>query len=122
MGEYLTIQNGIILYFSLAIPIALVIVMRRAGRQRRILRDGVQVPARVAGLRDTGARYNDAVVAELTLDIERPEPGQQPRQVVTEFTVPQLFTTRFQPGCEVVVRVDPTDSSRVVVDRKAMGI
>lgn len=122
MREYLTVENGIILYFSLAIPIAFVVVMRRSVRERRILQQGAQVPARVAGLRDTGARFNDAVVAELILDIEQPEPGEQARQVVTEFTVPPLFTARFQPGSEVVVRVDPNDSSRVLVDRKAMGI
>jgi hypothetical protein len=122
MGEHLTIENGLILYFSLAIPIAFVVVLRRTLRERRILREGAQVPARVALLKDTGARYNDAVVAELTLEIERPEPGEQARQVVTKFTVPPLFTARFQPGSEVVVRVDPTDSSRVLVDREAMGI
>jgi hypothetical protein len=122
MRDYLTVENGIILYFSLAIPIAFVIVMRQTARERRILQQGAQVPARVVGLRDTGARFNDAVVAELTLDIERPEPGEQARQVVTEFTVPPLFTARFQPGSEVVVRVDLNDSSRVLVDRKAMGI
>lgn len=117
MGEYLTLKNGIILYFSLAIPIAFIVVFRRVRRERRILRDGRLVAARVAALKDTGARHNHAVVADLTLDIEA-----EGRQVVTTFAVPPLFAARFQPGCEVAVRVDPDDPNRVAVDRAAMGV
>lgn len=117
MGEYLTLRNGIILYLCLAIPVAVIVAMRLSLRERRILREGHAMTARVAAIRDTGARHNKNPVAELTLDIEG-----EARQVVTTFTVPNLFSSRFQPGCQVALRVDPRDPNRVIVDRKAMGI
>ena len=42
--------------------------------------------------------------------------GGPPRRVSTSAVISQLAIPRVQPGCEIDVRIDPTDAETLVVD------
>lgn len=75
---------------------------------------GTPARARVVSLRKTGARINHDPQVDLELAVQRP--GQSPYTVTYRFYVSQLAIPRVQPDCELDVRVDPADDSRVAID------
>lgn len=75
---------------------------------------GKPARARVVSLRKTGARINHDPQVDLELEVQRL--GQSPYTVTYRFYVSQLAVPRVQPDCELDVRVDPADDSRVAID------
>jgi hypothetical protein len=86
----------------------------QAGQEQAaaIAMTGVMGKATVRAMRDTGTLVNNMHVLELDLTVEAN--GFQSEVTHSEPISPVLLG-RLQPGAEIAVKVDPNDSSRLVL-------
>lgn len=106
---------GIVLLVALSLGIALGPSILRHFREKRLLRTGVEAPARVEDLVDTGNRYNSnpQVIMKLTVLPEGAEPfPAELRIVLSPVDIP-----KFPAGTTVRVRYDPEDRTSVALVR-----
>lgn len=101
----------------LVIATKITLGLRRAQAERaellRIWHEGLPATAKVLAISANGG-MNDH--PRVTFQLEVSASGRAPYPVETTVIVSQLAIPRIQPGCELAVRVDPRDGSRVVVD------
>jgi len=100
----------------------LIIKGRRSAAARaetsRIWSEGKPARARVTNIATRGGGLNDNPLVQFELSVE-PE-GQDAYQVSTSAIIDKLAIPRIQPGCELEVRIDPSDPSRVALDDSVM--
>lgn len=111
------LENGGLLGL-IAIPVVLVIVALSLRPLLRILfpdqiKDGVNAPARVLKVWDTGVSLNDNPQVGLLLEVT--PPGGSPIQVETRTVVSRLNAALVQPGVTAEVRLDPQRPTRLRV-------
>ena len=81
---------------------------------RRIWTEGTPATARVLTVRDAGTSgQGDARVA---LELEVTVAGNAPYRTRVDADVSLVAIPRVQPGCEIVVRIDPADRDHLVID------
>ena len=104
----------------LSVVLGLVAAARRSSAKRaeagRIWVGGTPGRAKVIDIATKGGRVNDNPTIDFELDVT-PE-GQSTYRAQVSVLVSQLAIPRIQPGCEIDVRIDPQDRSKVVVDEK----
>ncbi|WP_394834338.1 hypothetical protein LVJ94_48350 [Pendulispora rubella] len=104
----------------LSIVVGLVATARRSSAKRaeagRIWAGGMRGRAKVVDISTKGGRVNDNPTIDFELDVT-PE-GQSTYRAQVSVLVSLLAIPRIQPGCEIEVRIDPQDRSKVVVDEK----
>jgi hypothetical protein len=86
---------------------------QQSATSRAILLNGIPATARVLQLMDTGTTVNDNPMARLLLEVQMQ--NQAPYQAQVQMLVPRLKLAQIQPGMSVMVKVDPTDPSKVAV-------
>lgn len=89
---------------------------RGAARRReegRVWHEGSPATARVITISSGGGSLNDHPRIDFELEV-----SHQGRvyQATASTIIDQLAIPRIQPGCEIVVRVDPNDPSKVAID------
>ncbi len=82
-------------------------------REKRIRQSGVQAPAVVVDLVDTGNRSNSNPEVQVILEV-RPEGGKPFRASATKVLTPVALLT-FGPGTEVLVAYDPDEPESAVL-------
>jgi hypothetical protein len=95
------------------------VLLRRAGRTARILRDGIAARATIVAATDTGTRVNHQPQFKLRLSISRPD--EPPYEVTVKRVVPFTLVPRLMIGRPLPVRVDPDRRDRVVIDWSGNG-
>jgi len=88
--------------------------VRSAGRQNKILQQGLAGTATVLGLASTSVYINEQPVAKLTLNVQLP--GRAPYTVERREVIPLLALGMVTPGSSLPVAVDPADPQKVVID------
>lgn len=95
----------------------IVVRIRAASAQqaelRRIWREGQPARARILALTGAGMMGDHP---QAWLDLEVHPPGTPAYRTRVHAHISQLAVPRVQPACEIDVRLDPSDRSRVVVD------
>lgn len=83
--------------------------------RKRIWNDGISATARVVTIGTNGSGMNDHPMIDFDLDlVGEHAPGSR---VHTSAIISKLAIPRIQPGCEIHVRLDPRDRSRLVIDQ-----
>lgn len=102
--------------FALLLTLKIKESSAEGAERRRIWKDGVDGTARILELNDTGARFNNHPRVELELEVtvaDQPPYKAHCRALISELAIP-----RVQPDTSIKVKVDPADSSKLVVDAK----
>src|ERR1700726_4751911 len=81
-------------------------------RKRRLEEAGVEAPAQVLGVQDTGVTVNNNPRVKITLSVTPPD-GAAPFQVVTKQTVSRVAIPRAGDG--FMVRYDPEDHDNFAI-------
>ncbi len=80
-----------------------------SAERRRIWKNGTPATARVIAVVEVGGE--DTPEVDFELEVGTPPTKAKARSLVSRLAVP-----RIQPGCEIQVRVDPSDPRKVVID------
>jgi hypothetical protein len=102
--------TGLVLFYVFRVMGGL---RQQAANSRAILLNGIPATARVLQLMDTGTTVNDNPMARLLLEVQMQ--NQAPYQAQVQMLVPRLKLGQIQPGMSVMVKVDPSDPSKVAV-------
>lgn len=108
------------LIVAAAIAFSLFMVVRHnrlRSKNDDLLTSGVSAQANVLRLRPEGTEDDLFIVA---LELVRPASAPQPIEV--QWFIPAHALPSVQPGKTVAVRYDATNSSRVILDLRAMGL
>jgi hypothetical protein len=95
----------------------IMLVGARTGRlrgARRLMTEGLALPATVLAMRETGVTINNSPVFGFQLEIRRE--GHPPYPVTVRQQVPRMFVGAVLPGGTVMVRQDPEHPDRVAID------
>ena len=84
------------------------------GQNNSILKTGVQAPAVILNVEDTGTTMNDNPQVRFTLQVN--PYGQPPFQAVTTSFVSRLKIGMLTPGAPATVRYDPNDRTKVAIE------
>ena len=106
MGIALLISGSVLMIFA-----------SRAGGvsgSRRLLTEGISLPATVTAMKETGVTVNDSPVFGFKLAIQRE--GHPPLEMTVRQQVPRMFVGAVLPGSTVIVRQDRANPSRVAID------
>jgi hypothetical protein len=82
-------------------------------QQKKVLASGVEAPATIVDIVDTGNRYNDNPEVRIILEVE-PE-GAEPYTAEQNTVMSPVDLVKFKPGQAVSVRYDPEDPSLVAI-------
>jgi hypothetical protein len=85
----------------------------RDWKEKRITESGVQAPAQIIDITDTGNRYNSNPEVELTLEVT-PDAGRPFSSTARKVLTP-VALQKFVPGASVMVMYDPDDRGEVVI-------
>jgi hypothetical protein len=118
-------QFNSLIIFSVLIPIVLGVVItvvvllwvrRFMGKMTGADLKGIGVPAQATVLRiwDTGTTINDNPVVGFLLEVQ-PQ-NQAAYQAETRSMIPRISVSQFQPGAVVPVKIDPQNTTRIVLD------
>lgn len=91
-------------------------IFRPMMMQNKLLKTGVPARAVIKELHDTGVTVNNAPQIKLLLEVT-PQMGM-PYLVETKMLISRLQSHAFQPGMELMVKIDPNDKDKVAVDFK----
>jgi hypothetical protein len=88
--------------------------MAQQQQAAQLMATGLPGKATLTQYRDTGMTINDnpQVEMDLTVTIE----GREPVQVSHSEMVPRLMISRLAPGATYAVKVDPADTTKLVID------
>ena len=114
------IAAAVLLGVGVLMLIAGIIVTLKSRRKRKVEQRGVPGEARVMRLSQTGTYINENPVFMLELQVNAL--GVPPFQTQQKFTVPMYLVQRIGPGATLPVKVDPADTSEVVVDWGQMSL
>jgi hypothetical protein len=89
-------------------------IFRPMMMQNKLLKTGVSAKAVIKELHDTGVTVNNAPQIKLLLEVF-PQTGI-PYLVETKMLISRLQTASYQPGMELMVKIDPNDKDKVAVD------
>lgn len=89
-------------------------VAAKTQRSDRLLRSGVSAIAEITEVEQTGASLNENPMLKMTLTIH--QDGVPLFPVVHKEYVPQFLLKRVQVGARLPVKVDPLDSSNIVIE------
>ncbi|MGN6104364.1 MAG: hypothetical protein ACTHU0_04610 [Kofleriaceae bacterium] len=89
-------------------------LIRGGRRNRRLLRSGVQAPAVIVAIDQTGTQVNDQPVCELRVRVE--PTGEPAFDAVARRVVPITQIPQLQPGQRIVVRYEPGDRATVAIE------
>ena len=89
--------------------------MTGAELSRELQKTGQPATATITRISDTGMTVNDDPVVLLDLEVH-PETGPA-FAARTKCLISRLDVPQFQPGCQIPVRYDPADHTRVGIDR-----
>jgi hypothetical protein len=102
------------------VVVGLAVQAKRSSAKRaedtRIWLDGTPAKAKVIDISTKGGGLNDNPLIDIQLDVT-PE-GEASYRALTSVIVNMLAVPRIQPGCEIDVRFDPKDRTKVVIDEK----
>jgi len=82
--------------------------------RRRLMTQGLALPATVVAMRETGVTINDSPVFGFRLEVHRDR--HPPFEATVRQQVPRMFVGAVLPGSTVMVRQDPDKPSRVAID------
>jgi hypothetical protein len=88
--------------------------MDGVAKTRKLQKSGQPAKAVVLKVSDTGVTVNDDPV--VLLDLEVHPPTGAVFAASTKCLISRLDVPQFQPGCEIAVRDDPADHTRVGID------
>ena len=89
-------------------------VIKPSQNARRILQTGEPGKAKVLSLADTGVKINDNPQVRLTLEVT-PDRNRRAYNVEAKMVISLLQIPQFQPGCRLLVRIDPQDPNQVAI-------
>lgn len=90
-------------------------MFKNAGQNNAILQTGIQAPAVILNVEDTGASMNDNPQVRFTLQVN-PLDGRPSFQAVTTKFISRLQIGMINPGSPVTVRYDPNDTTKVAIE------
>jgi hypothetical protein len=79
-----------------------------------LVKSGVQAPAVIIGLQDTGVTMNESPQVRLTLQVTPAD--RPPFQAIATTFVGRLQIGMITPGASVLVRYDPNDITKVAIE------
>ena len=82
-----------------------------SAERRRIWKSGTPATARVIAIAEVGGGGDETPEVDFELEVGTPPTKVKVRSLVSRLAIP-----RIQPGCEIQVRVDPSDATKVVID------
>lgn len=85
----------------------------RHAEERRVWLEGTAAVAKVLRITAGRSSANDNPLVDFELEVND---GGEPYRTAVSVYVSQLAIPRIQPGCEIVVHVDPKDRMNVVLD------
>jgi hypothetical protein len=94
--------------------LAIVLIRRSVGPNKKVLQQGVDGEATILEISQTGMMVNDQPQAALKLEVR--VPGWEPYQAVTKMVIPIVNVPQFQPGAVMPVKVDPNNRANVVLN------
>jgi len=89
-------------------------IFRPMMMQNKLLEAGISARAVIKELHDTGVTVNNAPQIKLLLEVF--PPTGLPYLVETKMLISRLQTSSFQPGMELMVKIDPNDKDKAAVD------
>ena len=119
MDDQFVLGGAVVLAVTTIVTVLIIKGIRSADESaelKRIWLDGSEGTAKIVRVKETGASFNDHPQVDFELEVS-PRKGEA---FGTSFTtyVRTLAIPRIQPGCEVSVRIDPKDPTRVVIDEE----
>jgi len=97
----------------LIIGIALGPGLYKDWQQKKVLESGIEAPATIVDIVDTGNRYNDNPEVRIILEVE-PE-GGEPYTAEQNTVMSPVDLVKFKPGQSVRVKYDPGKPSLVAI-------
>ena len=110
----------VLLGVGVVMLIAGIVVTIKSRKKRHVEQTGVPGEARVMRLSQTGTYINENPVFMFELQVNAP--GVPQFQATQSFTVPMYLVQRIGPGAVLPVKVDPSDTSEIVVDWGKMSL
>ena len=116
-------ENNALVFLALALFVGTMTVVGigawkaakvRQVRDERLRADGLPGRATVVSIDDRGGTINNDPIVHFELDVA--VGATPPYRAQTSMRVSRLDIPRIQPGCELDVRVDPTDRDTVLID------
>jgi hypothetical protein len=82
--------------------------------QHRILESGVPGRAKILDIQPTGTIVNDQPKVRIFLEVY---PQQEEKyEAKVEMVISPVYLPQFQPGAELIVKIDPNDKSKLAVE------
>jgi hypothetical protein len=94
--------------------LAIVLIKRAVGPNKKVLKEGVDGEATILEVGQTGMMVNNQPQAALKLEVR--VPGWEPYQTVIKMVIPIVNVPQFQPGAVMPVKVDPNNRAKVVLN------
>ncbi|MBN1120011.1 MAG: hypothetical protein JXJ17_02945 [Anaerolineae bacterium] len=94
--------------------LAIVLIKRAVGPNKKVLKEGVDGEATILEVGQTGMMVNNQPQAALKLEVR--VPGWEPYQTVIKMVIPIVNIPQFQPGAVMPVKVDPNNKAKVVLN------
>jgi hypothetical protein len=94
--------------------LAIVLIRRAVGPNKKVLKEGVDGEATILEVNQTGMMVNNQPQAALKLEVR--VPGWEPYQTVIKMVIPIVNIPQFQPGAVMPVKVDPNNKAKVVLN------
>jgi hypothetical protein len=113
MNMVIYLSYGIAALVIVFVIIAVGRLVRGGARNRQLLQSGESATATIVELRDTGTTVNDNPQVELVLDVL--PAGRPPFRATARTLISRLQTSQVQPGMQVLVKFDPSDTSKVAL-------
>ena len=90
-------------------------MFKNSSQNNAVLQSGIQAPAVILNVEDTGASMNDNPQVRFTLQVNPPD-GRPSFQAVTTKFISRLQIGMINPGSPVTVRYDPNDTTKVTIE------
>ncbi len=94
--------------------LAIVLIKRAVGPNKKVLKEGVDGEATILEVGQTGMMVNNQPQAALKLEVR--VPGWETYQTVIKMVIPIVNIPQFQPGAVMPVKVDPNNKAKVVLN------
>jgi len=125
VGTGIATENRALIEIAVVLAVAVVITLlavklagtgKRNAAMAKLWREGEPAQAVIKRISTRGGGVNDNLVIDLELEVTRA--GGEPYPVQASQMISQLAIPRIQPGCQILVKVDPQSPTDLVVDEE----
>ena len=111
-GIIISVCGGL-LFTAVITIVVIVFIKRMVSPNAAIMKNGIPAQAKILSLTQTGTYVNNQPQVMFQLEVH--PPGGTPYQTTTKAVIPLTSIPQVQPGAVVAIKIDPKDSTKVVL-------